>query len=70
MAPEFGDHRRPVPEHRRLAGGAQLHEAVAPLPRSLGDELDRNPLLGALEADLAAERTEREVMELPHAIRP
>ena len=52
--------------HRRLAGGVQVDELVAPLPRIFAHQLVRDALLGEHQADLAREGAERELEQLPH----
>ena len=52
--------------HRSLARGVEVHELVAAFPRILAHELVANALLSQDQADLARERTERELEQLPH----
>src|SRR5690606_25189129 len=54
------------PEHRRAAGRVIGIERIACVPRRLATQFVPNTLLAKCEPDLAAERTEGEVIELPH----
>jgi hypothetical protein len=51
--------------NRRFAGGIEIDELVALLPRVLANELMADSLLGQDEPDLAGKGAERELEELP-----
>src|SRR5690606_32963646 len=56
------------PQHRRAAGGIIRIERVAGVPRRLAPALVADALLAQRWPGLAAERTEGEVIELPHGL--
>src|SRR3546814_15283907 len=55
-----------VHHHRSLDGRVQHNELVAPLPGQFAHQLVCNALFGENQANLAGERTERELVNLPH----
>src|SRR3546814_19438962 len=55
-----------VHHHRSLDGLVQHNELVAPLPGQFAHQLVCNALFGENQANLAGERTERELVNLPH----
>ena len=66
LAPDQRDPRRAVDQHRGFAGGIEVDILVAPLPRIFAHQLMRHALFAEHEADLARERTKRELEQLPH----
>jgi hypothetical protein len=55
-----------IGDHRGAPGGVQVEEHVRCCPRVFAKQIERNVLFAQQQPDLAAERAERELMELPH----
>ena len=66
LRPDQGDALVGVDHDRRFAGGVEVDELVAALPRVLAHQLRGDSLLGQDEPDLARKGTQRELEELPH----
>ena len=56
------------PQHRHLSRGVHPQEVHPPFPRPLLDQLDLDLLLGQHQADLAAERGQRLMVETAHFV--
>ena len=55
-----------VDHHRGAAGGVEVDELVAPLPRRLAQQFIADPLFAQQKPDLAGKGTKRKLIELPH----
>ena len=55
-----------IGHHRGLPGGVHVDESVAPFPGVFAHQLIADILLVEQDAELARERTQRELIELPH----
>ena len=59
-----------IVQHRGAPSRIHREKFVAPFPRVLAPQLIADALLAQQQANLAAERAERELIELPHGLPP